>query len=138
MRSGLMPTGNAHLYPVRLDMREVVEEQSCDGDRAQDIFFAGDVRDNLVERVVFRVVHERDKREESGRFVLQVAQHAHVGDAVLDFFDVSEQHGGVGRDAELVGCAVHVKPFFAGFLAGANLVAHALYKDFGSSTGERV
>ena len=128
----------AHLYPVGLDMREVVEEQPCDGDRAQDVFFARDVRDNLVQRIVLRVVHERDEREESGRFVLQIAEHAHVGDAVFGLLDVAEQHGRVGRDADLVCGAVHVEPFLAGFLAGANLVAYALHQNFGASAGEGV
>ena len=48
-------------------------------------------------------------------------------DAVLDFFDVPEQHGGIRRDSKLVRGAVDVEPFFAGFLAGANFVADTLY-----------
>ena len=47
---------DAHLDPVSLDVREVVHEQARYSDRAQDIFFARDVRDDLMEGVVFRVI----------------------------------------------------------------------------------
>ena len=119
-------------------MGEVVQEQPRDRHGPQDVFFAGDVRDNPVERVVLGVVNQRDEGEESGGFVLQVAEHFHVGDTVFGLFDMPKEHGGVGGDAQLVGGPVYRKPFFAGFLAGADLVPHALHQNFSTSAGEGV
>ena len=47
---------DAHLDPVSFDVREVVQEQARYGDRAQNVFFGCDVRDDLVERIVFREI----------------------------------------------------------------------------------
>ena len=129
---------DSHLYPVGLDMGEVVQEQARYGHRTQDVFFAGDVRDNPVEGVVFRVVNQGDEGEKSGGFVLQVAEHLHVGDSVFGLFDVAKEHGGVGGNSQLVGCPVHRKPFLASFFTRADLVPDALHQDFGAASGEGV
>ena len=135
---GLHGGVDSHLYPVGLDMREVVQEQAGYGHRSQDVFFACNFGDNFVEGVVLGMVNQRDKGEESGGFVLQVTEHFHVGDTVFGLFDVAKEHGGVGGNAKPVGRPVNVKPFLAGFLAGADLVPHALHQNFSASAGEGV
>ena len=119
-------------------MGEIVQEQARYGHRTQDVFFAGDVRDNFVEGVVLGMVNQGDEGEESGGFVLQCPQHAHVGDAVFGLFDVAKEHGGVGGNSQLVCRPVYRKPFLASFFTRADLVPDALHQDFGATSGECV
>ena len=157
MREGLIPTGtfapaawvifSSMMVPSRSEapawrafmaVSIPICIQARYGHRTQNVFFAGDVRDNFVEGVVFWVVNQGDEGEESGGFVLQVTEHFHVGDAVFGFFDVAKEHGGVGGDSQLVCSSVHRKPFLASFFTWADLVPDALHQDFGAASGESV
>lgn len=58
----------AHLNPVGFDVRKIAEEKSCDGDGAENVFFARLVQHDALERIVLRGIHAGD--EEKSGFVL--------------------------------------------------------------------
>ena len=91
----------------------------ADGD-VLEVFVAGrggaDPPHLLAQLVVVGMVGERDVGEESAGLVLQGAELREMGDPVLRRLHVAVEHGAVGRNAELVGDAMHPEPFLTGEL----------------------
>ena len=130
-----------HHDPVRLDVIEVVEEESADGEIAK-IVEAGRRRslpaELDAELVVVRVIRERNVGEETARLVLQVAQQRQMLDAILDRLDVTVEHRAVGADPEPVRGPMDIDPVFGRQLLVRDGHAHAAAEYFGPATRERV
>ena len=97
----------AQRHPVRLDVREVVEEQPPGGDRLQRIRGRCLARHELRGR---RLVGEGNEGDEPAGGVLLLAQPQQVVDALGQRLDVAVQHRGVRLDAERVRDAVDLAP----------------------------
>lgn len=79
--------------------------------------------------------------DESGKaagFFLEAADVFQVVDPVIDGFSGAEHHGGGGADAELVGCAVDIQPFFGIAFEAGDSVADFVVKDLCTGTGDRL
>src|SRR5262249_7869737 len=85
----LRDTGRKH-DPVGFDVIEIVEQKARDGYVAK-VIVAGWLR-NVRERGIVRVKCEGDKRDETARDVLKLAQLHEVVDAFLFGFYVSVEH----------------------------------------------
>ncbi len=88
----LRDLGGHHL-PVGLDVREVVEQQTADGDLfdIREPRGSGQVR----QRGVIGMKGQRDEGLKAVRIILQGAKLQQVIDAIFVVLDVSVEHGGI-------------------------------------------
>jgi hypothetical protein len=94
----------------------------------------------MSSRFTCAVVLERprDERAEAVRLILQLADAAHVLDAVLDRLDVAVHHRRRRRHAEPVRVAHHVQPLTGLRLLRRDHVADAVDEDLAAAARERV
>src|SRR6478609_2642001 len=128
----------AHHDPVRLHVRDVVEQQPRDGEHLQVVSARREPEAAPLEDGVLGVEGERDEGEEATRLVLLVAQPQQVVDALLVGLDVAVEHGALGRDPELVRGVVDVEPLVGVLLAGRDEGAHAVGEDLSAAARHRV
>src|SRR5215472_9012509 len=111
-------------HPVRLDVGEVVEQESRGGDGAEI------VRGRRLARYqlgVADLVGEGNEREEASARVLLLAQTHEMLDPLCHGLDVAVEHGGVGLDAQGMRDAVDLQPAVGvGLAREAQLLLHAL------------
>ena len=109
-----------HHGPMRLDVRDVVEQQPSHRD-VLEVVEAGRRRPGAAQRlaqlVVIGVIGERDVGQEAAGFVLERAQRQQVIDAICERLDVAVQHRAVRWHAELVRLAMYREPLLTGELA---------------------
>ena len=118
-------------HPVRLDVREVVEEQPGGGDHAQVVGRRRLARHQLR---VADLVGEGDEGQEAAGLVLLLAQAQHVLDPLRVGLDVAVEHRGVGLDAEAVRDPVDLAPAVGVGLAGeAERLLEAGGEDLGAA-----
>src|SRR6266446_10798290 len=127
--------------PMGLDVIEVVEEESADGEIAEIIETGR--RSSLPAEldsklVVVGVISERNVGEEAVRFVLEIAKHRKVLDAVLNGLDVSVKHCAVRSNPKPVRGPMDIDPVLGRELFISDRHAHALAEDFGSPAGQGV
>src|SRR6202521_779306 len=122
--------------PIRLDVLEIVEQQSRYSDIAQVGVTArlGNVR----KRGVVRMKRQRDERHEPVRLVLQLAQLDEVIHALFLGFHVPVKHGGVRAQSDFVRLASDVEPHLAADLVVTDDPAHARMENLRSATGKRI
>src|ERR1700693_2764063 len=127
--------------PMGLDVLEVVEEEPADGEIAE-VIEAGRRRSLSTELdsklVVVGVISERNVGEEAVGFVLEIAKHREMLDAVLNGLDVSVKHRAVRSNPKAVRGAMDIDPVLGRELLVGDRHAHALAEDFGSAAGQGV
>ena len=128
---------HGHRDPVRLDVRDVVEQQPRDGDHLQVVGAGLEPEAAALEDGVLRVERERDEREEAAGPVLLVAQAQQVVDALLVGLDVAVEDRAVRRDPEPVRGVVDVEPHVRVLLARRDEAADAVGEDLGAAAGQR-
>jgi len=133
--SDLRDFGGHHL-PIGLDVGEVVEQQTADGDLANVGEAGGDGQ--MIEGGVLGVKGQRDEGLEAAGFVLDLAQLEEMVDAVFVVLDVAIEHGGIGAEAVFMGQARGVEPLAAVDLVIADDRAHAGGEDFGAAAGHGI
>src|SRR5262250_42702 len=123
-------------HPVRLDVGEVVEQESRGGDGAEV------VRGRRLARYqlgVADLVGEGNEREEASAPVLLLAQTHEMLDPLCHGLDVAVEHGGVGLDAQGMRDAVDLQPAVGvGLAREAQLLLQALREDLRAAAGHRV
>ena len=127
----------AHHDPVRLDVRDVVEQQARHGDHLQVVGAGRVLPAAPLEDGVLRVERERDEREEASGLVLLLAQPQQMVDTLLVGLDVSVEHCAVGRDPEPVGSVMRAEPEIGMLLARRDEPADAIREDLRTAAGER-
>ncbi len=125
----------AHRDPVGLHVVEVVEVEPRHRGGAEGVV-AGRLGVGLADHVVLGVEGQRDEDLEPVGLVLQLAQPAHVVDALVEPLDVAVEHGGVRPDAEPVRGPVDLDPLVGGGLVVADLSAHPRREDLGAAAGD--
>src|SRR5262245_61253285 len=126
----------AEQYPVRLHVREVVEEQPRGGDGAE--IFGRRCRSRHQARRP-DLIRQRDEGEEATGRVLLGAEPQQVIDPLAGRLDVAVEHGRVGPDAERVGDAVDLAPAVAvGLARVAQLLREPRGEDLGTAAGHRL
>ena len=88
--------------------------------------------------VILRVIRQRDKADESVRFILQVSQVAQVVHPVGQRFDMAVKHGAGAAAAQAMPGAMDVEVFFGGFLAPGDRGADFLAENLRAATGEGI
>ncbi len=128
--------GFAEHDPVGLDVVEVVEHQTGDGDcfEVVDGVGAGERREGGARRVE----GERNEALEAAGLVLLLAEADEVVDAVFDRFDVAVEHRGVGLEAGLVNFARKLEPAVAVAFVVADARARRLGENLGTAAGTRI
>src|SRR5215467_12484103 len=123
-------------HPVRLDVGEVVEQESRGGDGAEI------VRGRRLARYqlgVADLVGQGNEREEASAPVLLLAQTHEMLDPLCHGLDVAVEHGGVGLDAQGMRDAVDLQPAVGvGLAREAQLLLQALREDLRAAAGHRV
>src|SRR5262245_54971731 len=123
-------------HPVRLDVREVVEEQPCRGDGSQILRRRRRPRHQARRP---HLIRQRDEGEEPAGRVLLRPEPEQMIDPLGSRLDVAVEHGRVGPDAERVGDAVDLAPAVAVGLAGvAELLRQPGGADLGAAAGHRL
>ena len=129
--------GHGQHHPVRLDVAEVIEQESCDRNRPQIV-----PHRRLPHRPpqlrMRRQERERDERLKAPRLVLQVAQAHHVRDALLERLDVPVEHRRIRLDAELMRRTRHGQPPIRRRLVRAELPAHAVGENLRTAARDRL
>ena len=128
----------AHHDPVRLHVRDVVEQQPRDRDHLQVVGARREAEAAPLEDGVLGMERERDEGEEAVGLVLLLAQAQQVVDALLVGLDVAVEHRALRRDPHLVRGVVDVEPLVGMLLARRDQVAHAVGEDLGAAAGHRV
>ena len=127
--------------PVRLDVLEVVEEETADREISQVVEACrrGSLPAELDSQlVVVGVIGERNVGEEAVGLVLQIAKHGEVLDTVLDALDMTIQHRAVRSDPEPVRGPMHIDPVFGRELLVGDRHADAFAEHFGAAARQRV
>src|SRR5262245_16656070 len=126
----------AEQHPVRLDVREVVEEQPRRGDGSQILCRRRGPRHQARRPDLIR---QRDEGEEPAGRILLRPEPEQMIDPLGRRLDVAVEHGRVGPDAERVGDAVDLAPAVAVGLAGvAELFRQPRGEDLGAAAGHRL
>src|SRR5262249_8031772 len=120
--------------PAGLDVVNVVEIQSADGERFQVVDSRGLLHFSTKGGVV-RGEHPRDKRGEAAGVFLNAADALEVIHAVTQFFSTAEHHGGRGAQSERVGDAMDFFPFLAGAFEAGDACAPFVVEDFRAAAG---
>src|ERR1043166_2105198 len=127
--------------PERFDMRNVVEHQPADRQRAQVIEsrWPGQVG----QLAAFRDERERDEAVErrlsaGERLLLMIAELSHVAHTLFGPLDVTVEYGRVRGDAELVGRSMYVKPALLPYFVLIGLVVHTIVEDLRPTSGHAV
>ena len=121
--------------PERFHVRDVVEHQARHGVHAQRV--GSGRRRQLAHLVVVGMKRQRDEGLKSAGLVLQRAGAQHVIDALFVRLDVAVQHRDVRFHPEAMRDAMNRQPPIGVSLVVADLLAHPLGEDFGSSAGQR-
>ena len=124
--------------PRRLDVVDVVEKEARDGLREQVVERGRRLGDGLAELAEVWLERPRDERAEAVHLILQVADQAHVLDALLERLDVAVHHRGRRRHAQAVRVAHDPEPLRRARLLGREDLAHAVDEDLGATSGQRV
>src|SRR6266480_4745936 len=101
----------AKVDPVRLDVWEVVEHQTADGDGLQ-VFYAGCLTPGAGTGQ-FGLIGQRDEAVEAACLVLQFPQHHHVFHPFLPCLNSAVEQGGVGTQTQAMSGSVGVSPLFS-------------------------
>ncbi len=91
-----------------------------------------------AQLVVVGVIRERYVGQEAARFVLQVAEHAQVRDAIGVRLHVAIQHRAVRADSETMRRAMHVDVLGPAELLVGDLLANGGTERLGTAAGHRV
>jgi hypothetical protein len=97
---GNLRQGQRHRDPVAGNVVEVIEIDSTDGQVAKLIQTGG--RFDVLQLGCFRDESKRDKPGKSPGFILQLAQLPQMIDAMLNGFDVPEEHCAGAAPAHLM------------------------------------
>ncbi len=108
-------------------MVEIIEQQARHRDVAK-VGVAAGLRD-VRECRVFRVKRQRNKRHESMRFILELAQPDEMVDALFLGFHVAVEHGGVRPQPRFVSFFRRAQPHLAAGLVVANDLSHTRVKN---------
>src|SRR5947207_2704346 len=108
--------------PISCDVREVIEVNAADRDRAQGIVTGG--RNTYGDFVVVRLIGERDKSGEAACLRLKVAQLPEMIDPVCQRLDMPKEHGASAAPAHLMPGPVHVQILRRRLLAPGDGGAH--------------
>src|SRR5579884_2192075 len=108
----------AHHDPVRLHVRDVVEQEPRDGDHLHVVGAGREAKAAALEDGVLGVEGERDEGEEAAGAILLLAQPQQVVDPLLVGLDVAVEHRALRRDPEPVRGVVYVEPLVGVLLAG--------------------
>src|SRR3954462_990863 len=102
--------------PVRLDVVEVVEKESPDGEIAQIVKTCGGrsfSSELFAELVVIGMIGQRDVSEESVGLVLEITQHRQMLDTIFNRLHMAVEHGAVGSNPQAVSDAVYFDPILS-------------------------
>ena len=128
-------------HPRGLQVVEVVEDEPCDGERAQIVHSRRFERDAVLQGKlgVIGLKAPGDERGEAAGLVLQLAQAQQVLQAFFERFDGAIHHRGGRAKARMVRLAHHTQPLVCRRLSVAvQQLPHAVDEDLGASTGNAV
>jgi len=115
---------------------EVVQISPAYGQRAQRVEARGRMLDG--DRVVLRLVGQRDESNEPARLVLKRAKLPQVVHAVGERFDVAEEHRAGAAPAHAMPGAVHVEVFLGALLPARDGGADFRAENLRAAAGERI
>ena len=122
--------------PERLDVGHVVQHEP----RYRDLPKIHLTRRSrqVFDRRTFRVPRQGDEGQQAVRLVLQFTQFHEVVDFLLRLFHVTVQHGGVRRQAHLVGDARGLEPLVRIRLGLKKFLVDPFAEDLGPAAGQGV
>ena len=124
--------------PGRLDVDHVVEEDSRNRERLQEVDGRCFILDPPAESGVLRLERPRDERRKSAAFFLKLTEGLEVIDPVLERLSAAEHHRGRRSHAELMGAAMHVDPVFGRALEACDLETHLVVENLRPRPRNRV
>jgi hypothetical protein len=123
--------------PAGLDVINIVEIQTADGERFQVIDRCGFLN-FLAERRIVRSENPWNECGEAAGVFLNAVNTLEMIDAMAQLFAAAEHHGGGGAQAQFVRGAVHIFPIVAGAFEARDFGADFVIENFGAATGNRL